>query len=66
MAKIQGTYVSVWDDEISVKTSCTYDTETKEVTDITCIEVEGVDVLIREYIELPDGTQLEIPNDRTD
>jgi len=55
----KATYVSVWDDGIEVKTSCQFNTETKEVTDIEQVDVTGLDILDREYVLLPDGTEVE-------
>lgn len=52
-------YVSVWDGGQDVRTSCDYNPETKDVTNIESVDVNGLDVCEREYIELPDGTEIE-------
>jgi len=56
---MKATYVSVWDGGVEVRTSCEYDSETLDVTDIESADVDGLDNLEREHIELPDGTEIE-------
>ncbi len=58
---IKAAYVSVWDGGTEVRTACNYNPETKDVTNIGQADVEGLDlaVLDREYVELPDGTDVE-------
>lgn len=53
-------YVSVWDGGVEVRTSCQYNPKTRIVSDIESSDVEGLDNLEREYIELPDGTEIEV------
>jgi hypothetical protein len=52
-------YVSVWDGNTIISTSCDYDPATKNVTNIETVEAGDLDILEREYIEFPDGTQLD-------
>ena len=52
----KATYVSVWDGGIEVKTPCTYNGETKVVSDIEVAEIDGLDMLDDEFIVLPSGT----------
>jgi hypothetical protein len=54
----QAIYVSVWDDYIEVRTKCTYNRTTGAVYDIESADVNGLDMLINEYIELSDGTHI--------
>ena len=56
---MEAIYVSVWDGGIEVRSKCQYDTETYNVTDIYSVDVDGLDICEREYIELPDGTIIE-------
>ena len=56
------TYVSEWDGGTKICTKAEYDPQTKNVTNIESSDADGLDVLEREYIELPDGTEI----DRTD
>ena len=51
-------FVSIWDGNVEVRTNCEFNPETKEVTDIESVEVNGVDMLDDEYVELPDGTEI--------
>ena len=59
MRHIEATYVSVWDGGIEVRTKCKYDTVIFDVTDIESADVDGLDVLEREYLILPNGTEIE-------
>jgi len=55
---MKATYVSVWDNGSDrVESSCEFNPETKEVTDIEQVDVENLDLnyLDEEYIELPTG-----------
>lgn len=55
---MKATFVSVWDFGIEVKSDCEYDPESKTVSDIELVHVDGLDMCITEYILLPDGTEL--------
>jgi hypothetical protein len=61
--KIVATYVSVWDDGIEVKSDCIYDTETKQIEEIEMVDISGVDILIEEYVELPDGYKISVDHE---
>lgn len=65
MAKINATFVSVWDNGTEIESSCLFDSDTREVTNIEQIEdnIEDLNMLEREYIELPDGSQLDVEQD---
>lgn len=55
---MKATYVSVWDNGSDrVISSCEFNPETKEVTDIEVVDVDDLDLnyLDEEYIELPTG-----------
>lgn len=56
---MKATFVSLWDGETEVRASCEYNPETHIVTDIESVEIHGLDILEREYIELPDGTEVD-------
>lgn len=49
-------YVSVWDGGTEVRSKCNYDPEILNVTDIETNDIVGLEVLEKEFIELPDGT----------
>lgn len=56
--KVKAKYVSVWDNGSDrIESSCMFNPETKEVTDIEVVAVDGMDLnyLDEEYIELESG-----------
>ena len=53
-------YVSVWDGGVEVRTSCYFNVENRLVTDIESSDVDGLDILEREYVELEDGTEITV------
>lgn len=55
---MKATYVSIWDGGVRVETNCEFNPETKEVTDVDSVDVDGVDICDEEFIELPDGTEI--------
>jgi hypothetical protein len=56
---MKATYVSRWDGNTLIKTSCQYDPKTSEVTDVEASEdAYNIYTLEEEYIELPDGTEI--------
>lgn len=51
------TYTSVWDGGTEIETTCKFDTVKNMAFDIeSSNDVEGLDILDREYISLQDGT----------
>lgn len=50
-------FVSVWDDGIEIRSKCMYNPQTKNVTDIDSMDIDGrnLDILNEEYVELTDG-----------
>ncbi len=48
-------FVTVWSGDVTVTTDCKVDTETNEVFDIQCVDVD-VDILLGEYVIL-DGKE---------
>ena len=52
---MKATYVSVWDGDTTISTSCEFNPETNDVTDIESVDVEGLDILFEQYVELPNG-----------
>ena len=61
MSKIRCQFVSVWGSNIAVSTEATYDPDTKtfEILE-TADDDDNQDVLIREYLEFPDGETLDV------
>ena len=53
---MKATYVSVWDGE-ELRSSCDYDPQTNDVTDIEQLDVDDMDLCTceDEFIELPTG-----------
>jgi len=51
-------YVSIWDDGVEISSNCEFDIKTNTVSDIDSIDVQGIDILMEEYIELKDGTKI--------
>lgn len=64
---VDARYSSVWSGTVEFISKCKYNTETKEVFDISSdhedINIEGLDVLEEELIELQDGTILDEEDD---
>ena len=56
------TFISVWDNDTEISSSCLVDTETKEVFDIGVVDVEDMDLGIctEERIVFPDGTSYNV------
>jgi len=57
---VYATYVSVWDEDTEIRTECKWDTVKKVAFDVATVEVSGVEVLVREYVELLDGTTIDV------
>jgi hypothetical protein len=54
------TYVSVWDGD-RIETAADYNPETKQVTNIQTIDIDNdYNTCEREFIELSDGTEIDI------
>jgi hypothetical protein len=51
-------FVSVWDDNIEIKSDCQYDEETKVVSEIEVVEANGLEICHDEYVLLSDGTEI--------
>jgi hypothetical protein len=60
---IDATYTSVWDGGVEVSSPCKYDADERRVFDIAGADVSGVESLEREYVILPDGTELDEDDD---
>lgn len=54
------TFVSVWDGDITLKSNALYDEESGQVDVLESHDVEGLDSLDEEYIELENGTRLDV------
>jgi len=50
----KATYVSVWDDAVTVETDCMVDLDTREVFDIQKKDVTGIDMFSGEYVMIGD------------
>lgn len=59
---MKATYVSIWDGGFRIESNCDFNPETKEVTNVESIDVDGVDICDEEFIELPDGTEIKTFN----
>lgn len=57
---MKATYVSVWDGGTEVATSCNFDPQTKNITDVEMVDGDGLDALEREFVRLPDGTEIDV------
>lgn len=57
--QVKAKYVTEWDSGTTIRTKCLYDPETKKVWDVEQSDADiGDACLDREYIELPDGTEV--------
>ena len=54
---LKSKYVSVWDCGTTLESDCKFDYEKKECFDIKQQYDVNVDILIDEYVILPDGTE---------
>lgn len=53
MKNIKAIYISVWEAQGEIQTSCDYNPETKEVTNVEVVDLEDDDdILMDEYIWL--------------
>ena len=57
-------FVTVWSGDVTITTDCKVDTETNEVFDIECVDVD-VDILLNEYIILDGSERLVFDEDGT-
>ncbi len=65
---IQATYVSVWDDETRIGSSCLWNTETRRATAIEIVPAPDavIETCTREYVQLADGTQIDVDSEYQD
>lgn len=64
MTIINADYVSVWDAEDEVHTPCKWDTVKRIAFDIdTADEPDGANMLTSEYVELPNGIQIDVDSE---
>ncbi len=54
---MKATYVSTWDGGEQIRTSCDFNPETKEATNVRTVDVDEIDleICLEEFIELPNG-----------
>ena len=59
---MEAKYKTVWDGGVEIVTNCEYDPQTGAImfTEVSDDGVEGLNCLDREYIELPDGEEIEV------
>lgn len=57
---VDATYVTEWDNGITIRTKCRYSPSQRTASDIVQVDIDGVDCVDREYIILPDGTEIDI------
>lgn len=55
---MQAKFVSVWGGGTEITSNCEYNPQTKDVTDIDSVDVDGLDILDEQYVLLPDGTKV--------
>lgn len=59
---VKAIYVSVWDDSIEIESSCNFNPQTNEVSDIEQVDTDALDInsCTREYVRLMDGSEIDI------
>ena len=57
---LNANWVSVWDSGVNVRTKCHYDSVKNVVTDIVGTDIDGLEDLVREYVELSTGKTISI------
>ena len=57
--KVPVPYISVWDGGIEIETTAVIDLKTGEITDITSVDVNGLDICERQYIMMH-GEQVDV------
>lgn len=60
IGKDRCTFVSVWDDRIELHSKAVYDSKHESVEVLEIHEVDGLDILVEEYIEFPDKSTLDV------
>ena len=57
---MKATFVSVWDGNNEVRSSCEIDLNTNDVTLIECVDVDDMDldILFEQFVELPSGEKI--------
>ena len=61
--EIKCTFVSVWDGNVILRSRAVYHKDDHSVEVLETHDVDGLDTLNREYIQLPDGNELEVCRD---
>jgi hypothetical protein len=56
----KGTFTSVWDDGVEVRTSAELNLETGELINVETSDTDGLDILQKEYFTDEDGDEYEI------
>ena len=54
---MKATYVSIWEGGTPIRSSCEFNPETKTVSDIESVDVDGMNLSYceEEFVELPNG-----------
>lgn len=64
---VQATYVSIWDDSTRIGSSCLWNTEARRATGVEIItEWPDLGSCTREYVQLADGTQIDVDSEYQD
>lgn len=58
--EIRCAFVSVWDGDTVLRSRAIYHKDDRSVEVLETHDVDGLEILDREYIELPDGDELEV------
>ena len=60
LPSVAATYVSVWDGGVTIHAPCRWSVPLRVAFAIEAVNVDGVEVCERAYIELLDGTQIDV------
>jgi len=58
--EVKCTFVSVWDGDVTLRSRAIYHTDDHSIEVLEMHDVDGLDTLEREYVELPDGDELQV------
>jgi hypothetical protein len=63
MTRIDATYTTHFQDGTIVSSACVYDQATGQISDVEIVDADVDSSVEREYVTLPDGTEIEIAGD---
>jgi hypothetical protein len=64
LPSVPATYVSVWDGGTTVRVSCRWSVSLQVAFEIESVDVDGLESLDREYVELADGTEIDMDHEQ--